>query len=73
MTVDHNPRLTRRGPWLNHPACQGLPIVEGTLIRLQVERLPGDRAPKPLWLWTSRPTATTTVSSESSGRDSSAS
>jgi hypothetical protein len=29
-----------------------------TLIRLQVDHLPGDRAPRPLWLWTSRPQAT---------------
>ena len=49
-----HPRLTRRGPWLDHPEGEDLPIVEGTLIRLQVEQLPGDRAPKPLWLWTSR-------------------
>ena len=54
-----HPRLTRRGSWPDHPAGQDLPIVEGTLIRLQVDHLPGDRAPKPLWLWTSRPTATT--------------
>ena len=32
--------------------------MQGTLIRLQVDHLPGDRAPKPLWLWTSRPQAT---------------
>jgi hypothetical protein len=31
-----------------------LPIVEGTLIRLQVQHLPGDRSPGPLWLWSSR-------------------
>ncbi len=53
-----HPRLTRRGAWLDHPAVVDLPIVEGTLIRLQVDHLPGDRAPRPLWLWTSRPTAT---------------
>jgi len=53
-----HPRLTRRGPWLDHPADTDLPIIEGTLIRLQVDHLPGDRAPKPLWLWTSRPTPT---------------
>jgi hypothetical protein len=29
-----------------------LPIIEGTLIRLQVQHLPGDRSPEPLWLWT---------------------
>jgi hypothetical protein len=27
-----------------------LPIVEGTLIRLHVDHLPGDRSPEPLWL-----------------------
>jgi hypothetical protein len=31
-----------------------LPVVEGTLIRLQVQHLPGDRSPDPLWLWSSR-------------------
>jgi DDE superfamily endonuclease len=31
-----------------------LPVIEGTLIRLQVEHLPGDRSPEPLWLWSSR-------------------
>src|SRR3954454_14789523 len=50
-----HPRLEHRGPWRDHPGQ--LPIVEGTLIRLQVEHRPGDRAPKPLWLWTSAPTA----------------
>ncbi|MEU7634425.1 NAD-binding protein [Nocardia sp. NPDC049220] len=35
-----------------------LPIIEGTLIRLTVDRLPGDRNPKPLWLWASRPEIT---------------
>jgi hypothetical protein len=53
-----HPRLEHRGPWRDHPGPP--PIIEGTLIRLQVERLPGDRAPKPLWLWTSDPTATGT-------------
>jgi hypothetical protein len=46
-----HPRLTHRGAWLAHPGT--LPIIEGTLIRLQVERLPGDRSPKPVWLWSS--------------------
>jgi DDE superfamily endonuclease len=50
-----HPRLEHRGSWRDHPGA--LPIIEGTLIRLQVEHLPGDRAPKPLWLWTSHPTA----------------
>ena len=52
-----HPRLTRRGAWLDHPFEVDLPIIEGTLIRLQVDHLPGDRTPKPLWLWTSRPDA----------------
>ena len=52
-----HPRLARRGPWLDHDG--ELPIIEGTLIRLQVAHLPGDRAPKPLWLWTSDPAAAT--------------
>jgi hypothetical protein len=46
-----HPRLTHRGPWLDHNG--ELPLVEGTLIRLQVEHLPGDRDPKPVWLWSS--------------------
>ena len=40
-------RLTRRGGWDTQPGL--LPIVEGTLIQVIVDRLPGDRAPKPLW------------------------
>jgi hypothetical protein len=46
-----HPRLTHCGLWAAHPGR--LPIVESTLIRLQVEHLPGQRAAKPLWLWTS--------------------
>ena len=45
------PRLGHRGVWTDHPG--ELPIVAGTLIRLQVQRLPGDHAPKPVWLWSS--------------------
>ncbi|MEU3169640.1 hypothetical protein [Streptosporangium sp. NPDC006930] len=30
-----------------------MPIIEGTLIRLAVERLPGDAHPRPVWLWSS--------------------
>jgi hypothetical protein len=45
------PRLTHRGVWADHPG--ELPIIAGTLLRLQVERLPGDHAPKPVWLWSS--------------------
>ena len=42
-------RLTHRAAWLDHDSP--LPVIEGTLIRLQVDHLPGDRAPKPVWLW----------------------
>jgi hypothetical protein len=51
-----HPRLTHRGCWLDHDG--ELPIIEGTLIRLQVEHLPGDRDPKPVWLWSSTTSAT---------------
>src|SRR5229473_65933 len=44
-----HPRLTHRAAWLDHDG--DLPVIEGTLIRLQVDHLPGDRAPKPVWLW----------------------
>jgi DDE superfamily endonuclease len=43
-------RLTSRAGWEDHDG--ELPVVEGTLIRLRVDRLPGDRSPEPLWLWT---------------------
>lgn len=53
-----HPKLTRRTCWLDHDG--DLPIIEGTLIRLQVEHLPGDRDPKPVWLWSSHTGATAT-------------
>jgi hypothetical protein len=46
-----HPRLTHRSAWLDHDGS--LPVIDGTLIRLQVDHLPGDRHPKPLWLWSS--------------------
>lgn len=52
-----HPRLTHRGPWLEH-AHEELPILHGTLIRPKVEHLPGDRDPKPVWLWSSADSAT---------------
>jgi hypothetical protein len=51
-----HPRLTHRGCWLTHDGV--LPVIEGTLIRLHVDHLPGDRDPKPLWLWSSTTGAT---------------
>src|SRR5947207_11678654 len=47
-----HPRLTHRAAWLDHDGP--LPVIEGTLIRLQAGHLPGDRDPKPVWLWWSR-------------------
>jgi hypothetical protein len=44
-----HPRLTHRGVWADHDG--EVPIIEGTVIRLKVDRLPGDGEPKPLWLW----------------------
>ncbi|WP_406494440.1 transposase [Streptomyces sp. NBC_00846] len=46
-----HPRLTRRNAWIAQ--LDELPILHGTLIRLTVEYLPGDRDPKPVWLWSS--------------------
>jgi hypothetical protein len=46
-----HPRLTHRSAWIGHDGP--LPVIEGTLIRLQVDHLPGDRDPKPVWLWCS--------------------
>jgi DDE superfamily endonuclease len=45
-------RLTSRAGWEHHDG--ELPVIEGTLIRLQVDHLPGDRSPEPLWLWSPR-------------------
>jgi hypothetical protein len=44
-----HPRLTGRAAWQEHDG--ELPVIEGTLIRLAVDHLPGDRNPKPVWLW----------------------
>ncbi|MEV4899358.1 transposase, partial [Nonomuraea sp. NPDC055795] len=51
-----HPRLTHRAAWLDHDGA--LPIIEGTLIRLKVEYLPGDRDAPPVWLWSSKTGAT---------------
>nr|WTB28729.1 transposase [Streptomyces sp. NBC_00830] len=52
-----HPLLVRRSAWADHPQGE-LPVIEGTVIRLTVDRLPGDRDPKPVWLWWSRADAT---------------
>ncbi|WP_245641998.1 NF041680 family putative transposase [Nonomuraea candida] len=51
-----HPRLTRRSAWDDYPG--DLPIIEGTVIRLQVEHLPSGGNPKPVWLWWSKVDAT---------------
>ena len=48
-----HPKLESRGGWADHIGA--LPIIEGTVVGLRVERLPGDRDPRPVWLWTSKP------------------
>ncbi len=53
-----HPRLTRRGAWLEH--ADELPIIEGTVIRLSVERLPSGGVNKPVWPWWSGTGATLT-------------
>lgn len=44
-----HPRLTRRAAWGDHEGT--LPIIEGTVIRLSVEKLPSGGVNKPVWLW----------------------
>ena len=51
-----HPKLTHRTCWLDHDG--ELPVVEGTIVRLEVDHLPGDRSPKPIWLWASATGAT---------------
>ncbi|MEU3568796.1 NF041680 family putative transposase [Kitasatospora sp. NPDC036755] len=51
-----HPRLTHRSAWIDLDG--ELPLVEGTLIRLKVDHLPGDRDAPPIWLWSSATGAT---------------
>ncbi|WP_371583225.1 transposase [Streptomyces sp. NBC_01314] len=46
-----HPRLTTRSAWIDHVG--ELPLIEGTLIRLQADHLPGGGDPLPVWLWSS--------------------
>ncbi|MGW6902610.1 NF041680 family putative transposase [Streptomyces sp. NPDC054919] len=51
-----HPKLTHRSSWA---AADGtLPIVEGTVIRLNIDHLPSGATPKPVWLWWSGTDAT---------------
>ncbi|MFF3584966.1 NF041680 family putative transposase [Streptomyces mirabilis] len=51
-----HPRLTHRSSWLDHEG--ELPLVEGTLVRLEVEHLSKERDAPPVWLWSSKTGAT---------------
>lgn len=51
-----HPRLTRRAAWLEHDGP--LPVIEGTVIRLAVEKLPSGGVNRPVWLWWSSTGAT---------------
>ena len=46
-------RLTGDGAWAGHVG--DYPVIAGAVLRVVVDRLPGDRSPKPLWLWSSVP------------------
>jgi hypothetical protein len=50
-----HPRLTHRAAWIG---SGDLPIIAGTVLRLQVDRLPSGAIPKPVWLWCSGVDAT---------------
>lgn len=51
-----HPRLTHRSSWLDHEG--ELPLVEGMLVRLEVEYLSKEREAPPVWLWSSKTGAT---------------
>jgi hypothetical protein len=53
-----HPRLTQRTAWTSHTGP--LPIIEGTVILLTVDRLPSGATAKPVWLWWSQPAAGST-------------
>lgn len=44
-----HPRLTHRAAWARQAGQ--LPVIEGTVNRLEVDRLPSGAIPKPVWLW----------------------
>ncbi|WP_427016775.1 NF041680 family putative transposase [Pseudarthrobacter sp. P1] len=48
-----HPKIDSRGGWKAHEGQ--LPVMEGTVVGLRVEYLPGNRDPKPVWLWVSKP------------------
>lgn len=44
-----HPKLTHRSSWATDDSS--LPIIEGTVIRLEIDHLPSGATPKPVWLW----------------------
>ncbi|WP_448072616.1 transposase [Georgenia yuyongxinii] len=54
---DLHPKLDRRGRWKDH---ESVPIVRGTIVRVDVEHLPKptSRTKKILWLWVAGPDGT---------------
>lgn len=46
-----HPRLTHRSAWIDLDG--ELPLIEGTMISLKADHLPGDRDAPPVWLWSS--------------------
>lgn len=50
-----HPKLARRSAWISHEG--ELPVLPGTVIRLEVEHLPNRRDPDPVWLWCADPDA----------------
>jgi hypothetical protein len=44
-----HPRLTHRSAWVAQAGT--LPVIDGTVIRLDITRLPSGAIPKPVWLW----------------------
>ncbi|MET9470411.1 NF041680 family putative transposase [Streptomyces sp. NPDC006544] len=51
-----HPKLTHRSSWATDDGT--LPIIEGTVIRLDIDHLPSGATPKPVWLWWSGTDAT---------------
>jgi hypothetical protein len=49
-------KLGRQAGWATHE--DELPVISGTVIRIQVEHLPGHRAPQDVWLWHTAPADT---------------
>src|SRR5213078_4769927 len=49
-------KLARQAGWADFTGV--LPIVAGTLIRIQVQHLPGNRTPDDVWLWHHAPAGT---------------